>query len=74
MKSNGIIYSVAMAAAFLPAERKEELLVDAVDYLRILEAGNFMTFVAMVVHTADKISVVKQQNIRLKVCTTYVHV
>ena len=41
--------------------------MEDVDYLRILEGGNFINFVAMVVHKADKLSVLKTINFRLKV-------
>ena len=40
--------------------------MEDVDYLRILEGGNFINFVAMVIHKADKLSVVKTNNFRLK--------
>ncbi len=45
--------------------------VEDSDYLRILEGGNFINFVAMVVHKADKLSVVKTNNFRLKVSGVY---
>ena len=44
-----------------------EMWIEVNDYLRILEGGNFINFVAMVVQSADKLSVVKTKNYRLKV-------
>ncbi len=44
-----------------------ELWVEDVDYLRILEDGNFIDFVVMVLHKTDKLSVVKTNILRLKV-------
>ena len=45
--------------------------VDAVDYLRILEGGNFIHFVAMALFDdsdyEEKLSVVETETLRLKV-------
>lgn len=41
--------------------------VDDVDYLRILEGGNFIHFVAIAYSGKDKLSVVKTANYRLRV-------
>lgn len=47
------------------------MLVNAVDYLRILESGNFMNFIALVLHRTpdpkDNLSVVTTETLRLKV-------
>ena len=44
-----------------------ELEIEDVDYLRILEGGNFIHFVAIAYNAADKLSVVKTANYRLRV-------
>lgn len=47
--------------------------VEDLDYLRVLEGGNFINFVVMVLNKADKLSVVKTSNFRLKV-TLFPHI
>lgn len=44
-----------------------EVWVEDVDYLRILEEGNFINFVVMVIRKPDQLSVVKTSDLRLKV-------
>ena len=44
-----------------------DLDIDDVDYVRILEGGNFIHFVAIVYDATDKLSVVKTANYRLRV-------
>lgn len=41
--------------------------VNPSDYLRILEGGNFINFVAMALVPAEKLSVVRSSELRLKV-------
>ena len=61
-----IIYSTA---------KQVEMWMEPVDYLRILEGGNFMNFVAMVlVPSEEKLSLVKTNEFRLKVDIIHVHV
>ena len=43
------------------------MLVRSVDYLKLLEGGNFIHFVAMVIADND-VSAVETHNLRLKVC------
>ena len=47
-----------------------DLEIEDVDYLRILEGGNFIHFVAIVYDTAEKLSVVKTANYRLRVSSS----
>ena len=43
--------------------------VQAVDYLRILEGGNFVHFVAMARVPGDNVSLITTSEFRFKVCT-----
>ena len=52
---------------FIDVGKTLELWVQEVDYLRILEGGNLINFVAMAVDKGDKLSVVKTDTLRLKV-------
>jgi hypothetical protein len=50
----------------VPAARDVEMTVTPVDYLRLLEGGNFIHFVAMVI-ADNETSAVDTLNLRLKV-------
>ncbi len=43
-----------------------EVWIEDIDYMRILEEGNFINFVVMVLHKPEKLSVVKTSGLRLK--------
>lgn len=47
------------------------MLVYESDYLRILEGGNMIDFVAMAIQQAEKLSVVETDTLRLKVNLKY---
>ena len=50
------------------------MLVISLDYLRILESGNFINFVAMALCPDEKLSVMQIDDVRLKVCVMCVFV
>ena len=66
-----ILHPYISVRGIFPAGQQIEMLVNAVDYLRILASGNFMSFVALVLYKApdpkDNLSVVATESLRLKV-------
>ena len=60
-------YDSSLSLSLPSLAKNIDLDIDDVDYLRILEGGNFIHFVAIVYDAADKLSVVKTANYRLRV-------
>lgn len=56
-----------MVAVCLFKGKDYELAVDVLDYLRILQGGNFINFTCMATDHDNKKSVVDTENFRLKV-------